>query len=130
MCYFKRMKNSEEKRAYPRVRVYHLVKYRLLSRPDAPMVLASFKNIGGGGACLRTPEALSTSDIIQLYINMPGFSQAFPSVAKVVWVKKAGKNQLEAGLHFMEIEELIRNDIIKRIDFVNRRLEEKQKEDG
>lgn len=120
------MLRKKEKRKYPRLNAYHLVKYRLISSPQAELVTASIKDISGGGFCLRTEEGLPVSTGIQLFINFPQFSQPIPSLAKVVWIKKLGKSKrYELGLQFLEIEEVLRQEITKRIDYVRRRVRRK-----
>ena len=111
-----------EKRKYPRLDVYNLVKYRPLSKAEAQLVLNSTKNISAGGVCVETNEYLAVSTVLQLYINIPQSSQPIPALAKVAWIKKTGKpNKFEVGLQFIEIEETLRQSLAKRIDYAHKK---------
>lgn len=117
---------AKERRKYIRLKAYHLAKYRCLSNPEKPAVTASIKDIGGGGVCLRVEEQIPVSSILQIYINFPQMPQAIPCLAKVVWAKKLGKtNRYELGIQFLEIEDIFRQTIIKRIGSVHKRLNER-----
>jgi c-di-GMP-binding flagellar brake protein YcgR len=122
------MAKIPEKRKYPRLKVYHLAKYRLFSeaKEGEPPIAASIRDIGGGGVCLRVEEQIPVASILQVYINFPHLPQSIPSLAKVVWVKKIGKSKRhELGIEFLEIEDIFRSAIIKRIESVNKKLNEK-----
>ena len=110
------------KRKYSRLIVYHLAKYRLASQPKGELIIASIKDIGGGGVCLIAENNLVTGEILQLYINFPHISAPVSCSAKVTWSKKkkVGKiNHYEIGLQFLEINEILRQDMANRIDQVN-----------
>jgi len=116
------MIKKKEKRAYLRLPVYHLVKYRLTSQPkEEPPVITSIKDVSGGGIYLRLDEHLPVSTVIQLYINFPQIPQPIPTLAKVVWIKQLGKSKrYEAGVQFLEIEDAFRQAIIKRVESVRK----------
>lgn len=124
--------SKRERRTYTRLKVHHLVKFRVISdSPEKqPLQLASIKDIGGGGACLRLSEPLPLSTQIQLYINFPQVSQPVPCLAKVVWVKKIREktNLYEAGLQFLEIEHVLRDEIVKRVEWVDKKMNEEEEE--
>lgn len=68
---------------------------------------------------MRSEEELPASTVIQVYINFPGFLQAVPILARVMWRKKLKKlNLYEMGIHFVEIEEILHKEVIRRIQFV------------
>ena len=47
-------KSNDNKRANPRLDVYHLAKYKLVSdQEDRSPTIAHIKNISGGGICLH-----------------------------------------------------------------------------
>lgn len=110
---------EKERRAFFRLNLYHLAKLKLISEPkeDEQPILASVKDIGGGGVRLRLDKSLPLGALVQLFINFPGAPQAIPIVAKVIWVKKAGKRTslYEAGVQFLEIEDFFRDKIAGRI---------------
>jgi c-di-GMP-binding flagellar brake protein YcgR len=118
------MLGKKEKRKSFRLNAYHLVKYRLVSQREWQMAVASIRDISAGGVCLRTEEKVDKGGILQLRINFPGLSLPLSCLVKVVWVKKISKaNRFEAGLEFFEIEDLLRQEITKRVDYVRRRSE-------
>lgn len=113
------MVKTKEQRVYPRLNVYHLAKYRLLSKPEGRLVEASAKNISGGGICLRAEEELPVSTVVQLYINFPHFSKSVPILARVIWKKKLKKTGIfEMGIRFVEIEEILHSEVIRRIEYI------------
>lgn len=122
-----KLKKISDKRKYPRLEMYFLAKYRLFSQPQSQQgIITSLKNISGGGVCLYTKEYLSPASLIHLYINFPHFSQTVISLAKVVWIKERKKiKQYEVGLEFVEVDEFLREEIIKSIDFTKRLTQKK-----
>ena len=119
----------EDKRNNPRLEVYHLAKYSVVSDSSQKKpVLAYIKNISGGGVCIQTEEPLPVGSLLQLRINMPLMSKPVTSIAKVAWSKKASKKGFyEAGIHFLEIEEAVREAIKKGIYFAKEASEGKRK---
>ena len=116
------MLRKKEKRKFLRLNVYHLVKYRLASQKEWQRAIASIGDISAGGVCLRAGEKIAKNSILQVSINFPGFSSPISSLAKVVWVEKIGKaSRFKMGLEFFEIEDLLRQEIIQRVDCVCRR---------
>ena len=113
---------KKERRNFERLNVYHLIKYRLVSDDSKKLVLSSVKDISGGGVRLSAESDIPKGSIVQVYINAPQFSSSIPCLAKVAWSRKIGKsNKYELGFEFLEIEDLLRNDIIQRIHYVRRR---------
>lgn len=111
------MIGRKDRRKYTRLDAYFLAKYRLVSDPNKESVLASVKDIGGGGICMRVEGDIPVSSIIQIYINFPQVLQSVPTLAKVVWSRKMGRsNRFEIGAQFMEIEEVLQKDIIQHVD--------------
>jgi c-di-GMP-binding flagellar brake protein YcgR len=113
-----------EKRAYPRLEVYLLSKYRLHS--DSPGIpaseprIAAIKNISGGGVCLELSEHIPASTLIQLDINFPQLHQAIPCVAKVAWIRRFKKTKkFEAGIQFLRIDDVLRQAISERVEGVH-----------
>ncbi|MDD5495835.1 MAG: PilZ domain-containing protein [Candidatus Omnitrophica bacterium] len=112
-------KIRKERRKFKRLNVYHLAKYRLISKSNQSPIIAAIKDIGGGGICLNTEEYLPIASVIQLYVNFPKFPQAIPALAKIMWIKKIGrKNRYEAGIEFVDIEQIFRNAIVRSVEAV------------
>lgn len=111
-------KKVEERRQHGRIHTYHLVKYKVMSGgAEAQPILASLADIGGGGICLRSQEALQVGALVQVSINLPQFPHPVTSTAKVVWAKKIKNTEtFEAGLQFVDIEDAIRNQITGRVE--------------
>jgi c-di-GMP-binding flagellar brake protein YcgR len=106
-----------EKRAYQRLGVYHIAKYKPVdgSKDSAP-VIAAVKNVSGGGVCLVVNGNVPVSSVIQLYINFPKLNVPIVSVAKVVWAHKIGKGKYyELGIRFLEIDRIFQQAIVDRI---------------
>jgi c-di-GMP-binding flagellar brake protein YcgR len=119
---------KKDQREFIRLKVHHLVKYKLLSSPgEAPAVLATIKDIGAGGVCLRTEEHLPVSSLIALKINFPNVATFISALAKVVWVKQRKKSGLyEVGLQFIDIEEPMRKAIDEQVKDVSGKLKKKK----
>jgi c-di-GMP-binding flagellar brake protein YcgR len=117
---------ENEQRKFARLKAYHLAKYRLVTEDKKELVFASIKDISGGGACLKTGVDIPKGSFLQIYFNFPYLSSPIPCLAKVVWGKRVGKaNHYELGLEFLEIEDVLRQGIVQRIDDVRRRTEKK-----
>jgi len=121
-------RNFEEKRAYRRLNVYILAKYRLLSAQDKTSAIGYIKNISGGGVCLQMDEPLPQSSVVQLYINFPQLPNPIPTLAQIVWIKKVKmQKRYYAGVQFLNIEQIFRDAIIKRVELVGA-LDNKEKD--
>lgn len=121
---------SKEKRQFIRLNAYHLVKYKSLSPATQQLtpVIATIKDIGAGGVCLKTQEYLPVSSLIELRINFPSRTTPIFTLAKVIWIKKIGKRIIhyELGAQFVEIEESLKKIINEKIKFVHQRLKNKK----
>lgn len=120
---------KKEKRAFPRLKAYHLVKYSIISSAKSKThssVVASADDVSGGGLRLNVEENIPVSSVIQIYINFPDLRQTLPIVAKVVWTKQIGKtNRYQAGVQFLDEVQFPKDAIIKRIDQVYKKIEDK-----
>jgi len=122
------MNKIQNKRQFIRLSAYHIVKYKPLSteNQEAVPVLATIKDIGAGGVCLRTEEYLPVSSTIELKINFPFCATPIFTIAKVMWIKKREQGRYyEVGAQFMEIEESTRRLIDRHLKqvFENSRKE-------
>ncbi len=116
------MLEKKDKRKAFRLNAYHLVKYKLFPRGEWQSALASIKDISSGGVRLKAGEKIDKGKIVELLINFPQISQSLACSGKVVWVKKLGNvHRYEMGLEFVGINDLLRQEINRRIDFVRRR---------
>ena len=118
-------KKKEERRKYLRLRVYHLVKYQVISDkpPNPHPLLASIKDIGAGGICLVTEEPLSVSTNLQLEINFPDMGGVILTSGRVVWLKQVAKtNRYYVGIEFTGTDELLRKRIDGKVQFVNHKI--------
>jgi c-di-GMP-binding flagellar brake protein YcgR len=121
------MLRASEKRKFPRLNAYHLVKYRPESWPaEKGFVLASIKDISAGGMQIVIDEPVPVFSLLTVYINFPRLPQPLPCKAKVKWIKKAGKlNKFVAGLEFVEIDDLCRKNIAESAELINKIIKEK-----
>jgi c-di-GMP-binding flagellar brake protein YcgR len=119
---------KKDRRKFIRLTAYHLAKYKVLSF-HGEQVLPSFaviRDIGAGGACLRTEERLLESATIELKINFPSVSTPLCTLAKVIWASRIGKSRrYEIGVEFIGIEESIRKIIDGHIKLVYQRMKKK-----
>lgn len=122
-------KSGKERRTFPRLRAYHLAKYRVVAEGRAgKAITASIKDISGAGICLRTDETIPVLSIIHLFISFPHFPEPIPCLGKVCWVRQVGKSkQYDLGVRFVEIEEIALQTIIRRVEDV---LKKVPKEEG
>lgn len=121
-------KKNQERRKFLRLKVYHLVKYRVLSdKPPYPKpLLASIKDIGAGGICLLAEEPLPVSTNLELQINFPDFGGLIVTLGRVVWVKQVSKtNRYTLGIEFSDTEESLRKRIDGNVKFVYQKLKVK-----
>jgi c-di-GMP-binding flagellar brake protein YcgR len=120
----------QEKRKYIRLTAYHLVKYRLLAKAGEQQhefVLASIRDIGAGGVCIRTEESLLLTGTIELKINFPSIATSIFALAKVVWVKQIkNSNFYEIGAEFIEIKESVRQGIDEHLKSVCEKVSKKK----
>ena len=118
------MLEKKEKRNFFRLNAYHLVKYRLVSQEEWQMAIASIRDISAGGVRLRVDQEIPKGSMLSLRINFPKLPLPISCLAKVAWAKKLGRtNRFEIGLEFVEIEDLLRQEINQRVDYVRRRSE-------
>lgn len=118
-------KKKEERRKHLRLKVYHLVKYQVVSdkSPQPHPLLASIKDIGAGGICLITDEPLDVSTNLQLQINFPDLKKPIFTLGHVVWSKQVAKmNRYEVGIEFVNIEASLPALIDSDVRFVYRKL--------
>jgi len=121
---------KKERRNFLRVSTYHLAKYK--ASPEAgghvvPM-LAFLRDIGAGGVCLRATERIPLLSILQLKINFPSLKDPIFALAKVMWVKQIKKDKAyDLGLQFIEMDDLVRNLIDKKLKFVFDKTQHRKK---
>ena len=123
------MLRQKERRKFLRLSAYHLAKYHVISGvKGGQKVIVPIKDISGGGFCLLVDEELPVSTVIQVYIQFPGITQPIPCLAKVLWKKYLKRiKRYQVGAQFIEIEEILRREIVKRIDDVCKRAKEKRR---
>jgi c-di-GMP-binding flagellar brake protein YcgR len=121
-------KKKEDRRQYLRLKVYHLVKYRIISDkpPYSQPLLASIKDIGAGGICLFVEEPLPVSTNLELQINFPAIEKPIFTLGRVAWSKQVAKtNRYVVGIEFVNIEASMPKLIDDNVRFVYRKLKVK-----
>lgn len=119
----------QDRRKFIRLKAYHLVKYRLLSKEkeQSNYIYAALKDVGAGGVCLDTEEYLPMSSLIELKINFPNVATSVFALAKVAWMKKRDKGRrYEVGAQFVEIDESMRKIIDEQVKRVEHKLKKKK----
>ncbi len=120
---------EKDRRAYIRLAAYHLVKYKKLAGTgeQAVLVLATIRDIGAGGVCLRTQEYIPTTSLLELKIQFPGFDTPVFTLAKVVWARQIKKTAYyEIGAQFVEIQESVRKVINEQVKLVHDRMKRRK----
>jgi len=121
---------KKDRRKFIRLKAHHLVKYRVLvagQEHGARFMLATIKDIGGGGACLRLEERLSLASVIELRINFPHIDTSIYAIAKVVWTKEIKKPKFfEVGLEFTQIDSHFRDFIDNEVRLVYNKMKGKK----
>jgi len=115
----------DNRRKFIRLKAYHLAKYKPLSAKEAyPLYThAAIRDIGAGGICLRTKEAIPVSSVIEIQFKFPALDTPVSTVAKVVWVKQLKKYKMyEIGAQFIEISESTRRMIDEQVAFVHEKV--------
>lgn len=117
----------ENRRQFIRLRAYHLAKYRPLSdqkgAEGSSPIIATIRDIGAGGVCLKTDNYLPVSTLLELNINFPNVSTSVFALAKVVWIKPIKKTKsYEIGAQFVQITDSVRLIIDEQIRRVYQRL--------
>lgn len=123
--------HTEDRRKFIRLKAYHLAKYKSLSSKDSHQkpTLASIKDIGAGGICLRTKEAIPVATVIELQIKFPALDTPISTVAKIVWIKQLKKYKIyEVGAQFIEIAESARKLIDEQAKIINEQIKKDEKE--
>lgn len=121
-------KKTQDRRALPRASVYHLAKYLKPSDPSkGKPILTSVQDISGSGICLYTEEPLKPSTVMQIYINFPGMDKTIPCLIQVIWIRQISRKptRYKIGCKFIEIEDVFRQMVMKRVSLATAPKEEK-----
>jgi len=121
---------TKDRRTFIRITAYHLAKYKVSPEAGshAVPVLTFLRDIGAGGVRLKTNERLQLLSILQLKINFPSLRDPVFTLAKVVWIKQTGKNKdYEVGLQFVEIDDLVRGLVDKKLKSVYEKAQRHKK---
>ncbi len=113
---------NDNKREFIRLKAYHLVKYRPLTEKVAGTeeVLASIKDIGAGGVCLKVEEYLPAATLLELEINFPQIKTSVSALAKIVWIKQIKRTKrYEIGAQFVEIQDGMKEFIDQKVKNVH-----------
>jgi hypothetical protein len=94
-----------EKRVYPRVESFHVVRYR--KGFYSGQKVASTVNLSLGGAKIRTPYGLEKGEGLEIAIGFPADSRAIECRGKVKYVLEQEDGRTIAGIQF---ERLLEND--------------------
>lgn len=119
------IKTIIEKRNYPRLNGYFLVKYKVITthQENRPLTLASTKDISGGGVRLHIKSYIPEATTLELYINYPGFDKPVQVLARVVWIRKIRKvDMYDVGIQFIDAEDSISKAIANEVKDVLDRM--------
>jgi c-di-GMP-binding flagellar brake protein YcgR len=123
------MKKTEQSdnRKHTRLRSYHLVRFRFLTgdggKQYSASIVAGTRDIGAGGICLETKEALPQASVIELMINFSHSGTPVTALAKVSWVKKLKSvDMYRYGLEFVEMDDNLRRMIQDHVERISKAL--------
>jgi uncharacterized protein (TIGR02266 family) len=98
----------ENQRRFPRAPLSGLVKFYDWDRP----MQASAKEISPEGIFLQTPQALPEGSLLTLRLSIPGLSEAFTVLGKVVRTVRGGLlRPAGMGIRFIDIPAKAREHI-------------------
>jgi len=105
----------EERRRWPRLRVYSPVKYRFLQKDRFQCCITCDISEGGAGLLMDAP--LSRGTCIYFQIKLHDMPNPATGIARVVWVSKDPfSEKYRAGLEFLEISGASRSEISAFVD--------------
>ena len=106
-----------ERRVLPRIRCYNFIRYKPSQDPSAEFVIANVKNISGSGILFLSKKDFSLDTVLDIDINFPGLD-AIAVKAKVVRSRRTQTGEYEIGAHFVIIDDNVKANLTKRIEFV------------
>lgn len=112
------LKKRADKRRFPRINDFSLVKYRSVSSEGKhhEFKVTNIRDIGEGGVGFWVREKLIAPNLIELRINFPPFDVPISTLAKIIWVKKVGwGGQYKVGVKFVDIEDTFRKMIADKV---------------
>ncbi len=114
----KKAYTGAEHRKYPRLNMEATVNYLAYFPTGMKENQTHTKNVGGGGVCIKTANCITRGTIIELEIEIPGYSSPINALACVMYSRKRKMdNDFDTGIRFTDIFDEERKYII---DYVNR----------
>jgi len=108
----------EERRRWPRLRVYSPVKYRFLKEDRFQCCITCDLSEGGAGLLLESP--LPRGTCLYFQIRLHDLPNPASGIARVTWTSKDVYSQrYRAGVEFLEVSNGSRSDIA---DFVQKNI--------
>ena len=118
-------KKNINTRALPRIRLENLVRYRLDSEPASGFVLANVRNISGNGILFISKTEIPKGKFIEMDINFPGL-EPLKVKAEVLRISRTEAGDYEIGAYFITINDKEKEDLIRRIDFILKKIAERK----
>ncbi|MDD3296139.1 MAG: PilZ domain-containing protein [Candidatus Omnitrophica bacterium] len=116
---------KKEKRKFARLRIHHLIKYKVI---DAPKKLSFSRNISAGGLLFYASGPVPVGKAIELDINFPVYKKTIKAVCRIVRVRTLKKmSGFDVAAEFIDIEKDAQNFIKDKILKVYEKLEEKKR---
>ncbi|MDD5583760.1 MAG: PilZ domain-containing protein [Candidatus Omnitrophica bacterium] len=117
---------GKEKRKFTRLQVYHLLKYKIIKKPEEIRTLSFVRNISAGGALFFTQEYIPLESVVDLEMVFPSHEASVTIRAKVVRVNFIKKMEgFEVGVEFLEVDQKVRDFINKKILGIYQKEKEK-----
>ncbi|MCM8831366.1 MAG: PilZ domain-containing protein [Candidatus Omnitrophica bacterium] len=119
-------KYKKERRRFLRLSVHHLLKYKIIKKPEDIKVLSFVRNISACGVLFYTQEYIPLNSIIEIEIFFPQDEKAIKLLSKVVRVNFLPKvGGFSIGAEFINIDKDTQEIINSKILNVYKQQKEK-----
>jgi Tfp pilus assembly protein PilZ len=105
---------NKNRRKFVRLKVHHLVKYKIL---DSAETLTFARNLSAGGIRFYCKEKIPKGSTVEMTINFPDSPTPLKILSKVVWIKELKKmGGFEVGAQFIDVDDDTFELLRKKID--------------
>lgn len=117
----------KENRKFVRLRMHHLLKYKIIKQPEEERAISFIRDISAGGALFHTQEYIPLESIVILEIVFPAEAETVVVHARVVRVKFLQKVGIFAiGVEFIDMNQNTREFINKKVLMIYKHEKERE----